>query len=175
MTVTTSSPTTPTPVVSLDTVELIPRPPEWAPTGVTAERFDASRALLGAAIGLKKLGCSLLQVAPGRAAYPFHSHRANDEMFYVIAGRGELRLGDQRHAVKAGDLVGCPSGGPETAHQLVNTGHEPLRYLAVSTQLDPEICEYPDSGKVGAYCDGPGEGFFHLGRRDAQVDYWDGE
>lgn len=167
--------TTPLPVVSLDHVELIPRPPEWAPTGPTAERFDASRALLGETLGLKKLGASLTQVAPGKAAYPFHSHRANDEMFYVIAGRGELRLGDQRHAVKPGDLIGCPCGGPATAHQLVNTGNEPLRYLAISTQIDPEICEYPDSGKVGAYCEGPGEGFFHLSRHNAQVDYWDGE
>ena len=70
-----------------------------------------------------------------------------------------------------GFTLGCPCGGPETAHQLVNTGAEPLRYLAISTQIDPEICEYPDSGKIGAY-DGD---FFHLGRQDAQVDYWDGE
>lgn len=168
---TTTTTTPPTPVVSLDTVELIPRPPEWSPTGPAAERFDASRALLGEVIGLKKLGCSLTQVAPGKAAYPFHSHRANDEMFFVVAGRGELRLGDRRHPVKAGDLIGCPCGGPETAHQLLNTGAEPLRYLAISTQVDPEICEYPDSGKVGAY-DGD---FFHLGRQAAQVDYWDGE
>lgn len=163
--------TTPSPVVSLDHVELIPRPPEWAPTGPTAERFDASRALLGETLGLKKLGASLTQVAPGKAAYPFHSHRANDEMFYIVAGRGELRLGDQRHAVKPGDLIGCPCGGPETAHQLVNSGQEPLRYLAISTQIAPEICEYPDSGKVGAY----DSSFFHLSRQDAQVDYWQGE
>jgi uncharacterized cupin superfamily protein len=169
------TPTAPTPVVSLDHVELVPRPAEWAPTGPTADRFDASRALLAPTLGLKKLGASLTQVAPGKAAYPFHSHRANDEMFYVVAGRGELRLGERRLPVKAGDLIGCPCGGPETAHQLLNTGAEPLRYLAISTQLDPEVCEYPDSGKVGAYCDGPGDGFFHLGRRDNQVDYWDGE
>jgi uncharacterized cupin superfamily protein len=165
----------PSPVVSLDRVELIPRPAEWAPTGATAERFDASRALLGESLGLKKLGASLTQVAPGKAAYPFHSHRANDELFYVIAGHGELRLGERRLPVSPGDLIGCPCGGLETAHQLINTGQEPLRYLAISTQIDPEICEYPDSGKVGAYCDGAGEGFFHLSQQSAQVDYWDGE
>ena len=69
------------PIVSLYDVELIPRPEAWRPTGATAERFDASRAMLGPTLGLNKIGCSVTQVAPGRAAYPFHSHRVNDEMF----------------------------------------------------------------------------------------------
>jgi uncharacterized cupin superfamily protein len=165
-----------TPIVSIHHVELVPRREDWQPQGAAAERFDASRAHLGAAMGLRKLGCNVTQVAPGRSAFPFHSHRANDELFLVLAGRGELRLGATRHPVREGDLIGCPAGGPETAHQLVNTGDVPLRYLAVSTQIDPEVCEYPDSGKVGAYAgDDEKDGLTHLSRYDSQVDYWHGE
>lgn len=164
------------PLVALDQLTLVPRPEAWRPTGATAERFDASRALLRETLGLSKLGVNVTEVAPGRSAYPFHSHRANDELFLILAGSGTLRLGQQRLPVKAGDLIGCPAGGPQTAHQLVNTGTQPLRYLAVSTLQDPEVCEYPDSGKVGAYA---GEDdktrLMHLSHYDSQLDYWQGE
>jgi uncharacterized cupin superfamily protein len=88
---------------------------------------------------------------------------------------GELRYGSQRYPAAAGDLIGCPTGGPDTAHQLINTGSTPLRYLAISTMVDPDICEYPDSGKIGAYAgDGDNE-LVHLSRSDGAVDYWQGE
>jgi uncharacterized cupin superfamily protein len=51
----------------------------------------------------------------------------------------------------------------------------PLRYLAMSTMIDPDICEYPDSGKVGAYAgDGDGE-LMHLSHYDSAIDYWKDE
>ncbi len=168
--------TTPiTPVISIDALALEPRPKDWSPPATARTRFDASRARVAPRLGLSRLGCTVTQVAPGCAAYPFHSHRANEELFVILAGRGELRLGAARHAVTAGDLVGCPTGGPETAHQLINSGETPLRYLAISTQRDPDICEYPDSGKVGSYAgDGDGE-WMHLTHYDSARDYWDGE
>jgi uncharacterized cupin superfamily protein len=163
------------PVIALDGVELQPRPAEYLPDQPTRGRFDARVGRLAERLALKRLGCSVVAVAPGAAGWPFHSHRANDELFLVLAGSGELRFGAQRHAVQAGDLVGCPAGGPQTAHQLVNTGDVELRYLAVSSRLDPEICEYPDSGKVAAYADDGGEGFYHCSRAADMRDYWDGE
>ena len=137
-----------------------------------AARKPANRLHL---LGLTKLGCSVVAVAPGASGWPFHSHRINDELFVVLAGSGELRLGDARHRVQAGDLVGCPAGGPETAHQLVNTGSVELRYLAISSNLDPEICEYPDSGKVAAYSGNRAAGFYHMSRAADLRDYWEGE
>lgn len=163
-------------IVKLQRVALIPRPPEFLPSdAATAARFDASTARLGQAMGLTRLGCNVTQVAPGKAAYPFHSHRGNDELFLVLAGQGELRLGGQRLPVTEGDLIACPAGDASSAHQLINTGTAALRYLAVSSTLDPEICEYPDSGKVGAYSGKGSDGFYHLSRGADAVDYWLGE
>jgi uncharacterized cupin superfamily protein len=159
------------PIVSVPEVALEPRPDEHKPTGAAAGKFHVERGALSKRLGLTRLGVNVTRVDPGKAAYPFHSHRNNDELFYILAGEGVLRLGEQRHPVKAGDLVGCPAGGPDTAHQLINTGSLPLQYLSMSSNLDPEVCEYPDSNKVGVWA---GE-FGYLTRGDRPVDYWDGE
>lgn len=161
----------PEPIIALDSAELQPRPAEYLPASPTSRRFDRRLARLSQRLGLKRLGCSVIAVPAGAAAFPFHNHRANDELFYIVAGRGELRLGGATHAVKAGDLIASPAGGPEGAHQLVNTSDAELRYLAVSSTLEPEICEYPDSGKVGTYA-----GDFYLMSYAANPpDYWQGE
>ena len=160
-----------TPVVAVHDVETKPRPEAVRPRGAAAERFHVDRGHLGKRLGLTKLGVNVTRVPPGKAGVPFHSHRVNDEMFYILSGRGELRLGPARHPVQAGDLIGCPAGGPETAHQLINTGTEPLLYLAMSSELDPEICEYPDSNKVGLWAGDHA----YMTRSNQPVDYWDGE
>jgi uncharacterized cupin superfamily protein len=126
-------------------------------------------------IGAQKLGYNLTEIAPGKAAFPKHSHRVNEEMFFILEGTGELRLGDATHPVRAGDVIACPPGGPETAHQLVNTGGDELRFLAVSTMAFPEICEYPDSGKLNAITGMGPDDFRHIARHGEGLDYWDGE
>jgi uncharacterized cupin superfamily protein len=160
-----------TPVVSIDSLEFEQRAEASQPTGASAQRFHVERSSLTERMGLTTLGINVTRVAPGKTAYPFHSHRCNDELFYILGGDGELRLGDARHAVKPGDVIGCPKGGPETAHQLINTGNEPLRYLSIDSNLDPEVCEYPDSRKIGVWV----REFSYLTRSNLPVDYWDGE
>jgi uncharacterized cupin superfamily protein len=138
-------------------------------------RFGGRIGPIAPRIGARKLGYNLTELAPGKAAFPKHSHRANEEMFFVLEGFGELRYGDDVYPVRTGDVIACPPGGPETAHQLVNTGSAPLKFLAVSTMEFPEICEYPDSNKLNAITGfGPGD-FRQLERRGEGLDYWDGE
>jgi uncharacterized cupin superfamily protein len=140
-----------------------------------AARFGGRMAPLGQQLGLKKLGCNVTELAPGKSAFPFHSHLANEELFFIVEGEGRLRFGAETFDVKAGDVVACPPGGPEVAHQFVNTGTVPLKILAISTMLQPEVCHYPDSGKF-AVLDGVGpQGFRHVGRPQDNIDYWEGE
>ena len=158
-------------IINLSEVELQPRPPQFAPTGPAAERFEARVGMIAPKIGAKKLAYNLTAVPPGKRAYPFHSHRAQEEMFYVIEGAGEVRIGAETFPIRAGDIIACPTGGPETAHQIVNTGKTELRYLAVSTKDPIEVCEYPDSGKIA----GLGEGIRFVFRGNEQAGYWEGE
>ena len=41
-------------------------------------------------------------------------------MFFIVKGAGTLRYGDETRKIRAGDVICCPAGGPETAHQIVN-------------------------------------------------------
>jgi uncharacterized cupin superfamily protein len=168
-------------ILNLHQVKLEPLPEALAPTGDTAGRYQQRIARVGQQLGAKKLGYRLYVLEPGMRGSPFHSHRVNEEMFYVVAGEGEVRLGDERFPIGAGDVIACPPGGPEAAHQIINTSDAELRYLAVSTQQSPEICEYPDSGKYAVMDDfkvdaqGNASGFVAIARPGDGVDYWDGE
>ena len=167
-------------IINVDAIELPPRPAAFGAPGAAAERFDGRSGGVGARIGARKLGYNITAVPPGKRAFPFHNHRINEEMFFILEGSGEVRIGDERHPLRQGDFVACPPGGPETAHQIINTGTTELKYLAVSTLLFPEICDYPDSGKFlvteqARNADGSVSGFRHIGRADSAIDYWDGE
>lgn len=39
--------------------------------------------------------------------------------------------------------------GREHTHQIINTSNEVLIYLCISTMIEPDIIEYPDSDKIG--------------------------
>jgi uncharacterized cupin superfamily protein len=137
-------------------------------------KFGGDAARIGPIVGAKELGYSYDVVAPGKASCPFHSHRAEEEMFFIVKGAGLLRYGEETRKVRAGDFICCPTGGPETAHQIVNDSDEPLAYISVSTMMAAEICEYPDSRKIGSF--GVGEKRLrHMTEVSASVDYWKGE
>jgi uncharacterized cupin superfamily protein len=168
------------PVINIDDVAIGERPPFFQPHGLAAERFGSRSGSIGTRIGARLLGYNITAVAPGKRAFPLHNHHANEEMFFMLQGTGELRVGKETYPVRKGDFIANPPGGPEHAHQMINTGDEELRYLAVSTMIVPETVEYPDSGKVATYSrqtapDGSMRIVRQIGRPEGSVDYWDGE
>ena len=137
------------------------------------EAFKATTARIGADLGAEQIGCTLVELEPGKRAWPYHLHYAEEEMFVILEGEGTLRYDGERHPLKQGDVIFTPTG-PGTAHQIINTSDAPLRYLAISSMAKAEVAEYPDSGKIGAYSRNE-DGFVILVPMSAGVDYFDGE
>lgn len=57
---------------------------------------------------------------------PLHIHRNEDEVFYVLAGRIEFRIGDERTVADAGTTVLLPR---DSTHTWRVVGEEPARAL----------------------------------------------
>ena len=138
--------------------------------------FTSSRGQISDHIGAKKLGYNLTVLPPGKAQCPFHNHHGEEEMFFILEGQGELRFGQERYPIRAHDVIACPTGGAEVAHQIINTGTQTMRFLALSNLVDIEACEYPDSQKV-LVAAGPrgARSLRKLFRAETTVDYYDRE
>ena len=158
----------PKPFVNLDELEF---------TDIEENGFYTSkRAQFSAGIGARKLGYNLTELPAGKAQCPFHAHRAEEEMFLILEGEGELRFGDQRYKLRKHDVIACPVGGAAVAHQIINTGSTTMRYLSLSNLADVEVCEYPDSNKIGVFAGAPdAPGLRKMLRAEAAVDYYDRE
>ncbi len=169
------------PILNIADVELQLRPAAFAATGDAAKRYDARMGFLAQSLGAQKLGYNITAVPPGKCAFPFHNHHINEEMFFILEGSGEIRIGEARYPIRPGDVIACPPGDKQTAHQIINNGSADLKYLAVSSKLSPEIVDYPDSGKFGILAeyppsaDGKPQTFRFVGRENEQTSYWDGE
>jgi uncharacterized cupin superfamily protein len=136
------------------------------------EGFRIREAGLGERIGAELLGGSVYEVDPGKKLWPYHLHHANEEWLIVLRGRPTLRTPEGERELVEGDVV-CFPRGAAGAHQVRNETEEPARILMLSTQIAPEILEYPDSGKV-VTVDATGEDIFQT-RYGEPVRYWDGE
>ncbi len=82
------------------------------------------------------------RLAPGRSTAPHH-HMRTEEIYYVLAGQGLMRVGAEQRQVRPGDAVAIPPG---QSHQITNIGSEVLKFLCScapgyehdDTVLEPE-------------------------------------
>ena len=86
----------------------------------------------------------LLRLAPGQTPYPYHSHSAQWEFYYIISGQGSARHQHGVAPIEAGDAF---IFGPDEPHQLINDGKEELVIMVVADNPIGESCHYPDSNK----------------------------
>jgi len=75
------------------------------------DTFECAAVRIGPLLGAKDLGYSYDVVPPGKRSCPFHSHRGEEEMFFIVKGEGTLRYGEETRKIRAGDVICCPTGG----------------------------------------------------------------
>ena len=73
------------------------------------------------------LTTTLVEVKKG-GKQRIHSH-APEQVYFILAGSGEMTVGEDKRHVRTGDCVFVPSGRP---HGLINTGPEQLRYFSAA-------------------------------------------
>ena len=151
--------TSPRPATIVNAADVTPESRDGAT--VARERRD-----LGTAAGSVRTGLKHVAVRPGKLGVAPHRHSAEEEIFVVLEGSGELVLGDEEHPVRGGHVVARPPG-TGVAHTF-RAGVDGLTYLAYGTRVPNDICFYPRSGKVSF------QGVGVIGRIE-QLDYWDGE
>lgn len=86
----------------------------------------------------------LVRVAPGKPNFPYHSHSAQWEFYYILTGRGQARDEDGLHEIEAGDAFVFRPG---EAHQIINPHETELTYLVIADNPIGESSYYPDSKK----------------------------
>jgi uncharacterized cupin superfamily protein len=156
-------------IVNIDTIAL-----QWLKTGT---RFAVGIGDIDQRVGTSQLGASLHVVPAGKAAWPYHRHHGNDELFLVLSGTGEYRVGERRLPIKPGECIGAPAGGE--AHQIINSSDAELRYVAFANRGRADVIEYPDSGRIaidiahGNDKDPPS--IFSIAGQISPQAYWDGE
>ena len=67
---------------------------------------------------------------PGGSSSNPHLHEQSEEVFYVVLGTGQARVGEEVEDIGPGSCVFVP---PNTLHQLLNNSDTELKVLAVTS------------------------------------------
>ena|SRR5437868_3226780 len=111
--------------------------PDWG--GVGALRLDRNTIL----------GASVWELQPNGVNWN-HFHHASEELVIVLRGRPTIRTPEGERTLAEGDVVTF-ARGPSGAKEIRNETEDVVRIVIVSTNADPDVAEYPDSGKVGIW------------------------
>jgi mannose-6-phosphate isomerase-like protein (cupin superfamily) len=78
--------------------------------------------------GSRHLSVTWVECQPN-SQQAMHAHSTQEQVYVIVAGGGQMLVGDERGEVGAGTLVFVP---PATPHAIRNTGAEPLVYVSAT-------------------------------------------
>jgi len=76
-------------------------------------------------IQTKNFCMGYVTLEPNGGQVPWHDQES-EEVYFVISGRGEMCIGDERRELRDGQAVNIPPG---SFHQITNIGDAPLTML----------------------------------------------
>jgi uncharacterized cupin superfamily protein len=98
---------------------------------------------LGRAAGSVTIGVKRIEVDPGKWSTPVHRQTGEEEIFYVLGGRGVCLQDDSAYEIGPGDCLVFLARGP--THSL-KAGPDGLDVLAFGTRAGTEIGHLPRAG-----------------------------
>jgi uncharacterized cupin superfamily protein len=123
---------------------------------------------LGDLVKSKYLQFRIRSLDPGKFSFPYHFHRACEELFVIFSGEATLRSPEGFQKVEQGDILFFEEGA-SGAHQLYNHSGISCVYLDIRTTFGIDVCEYPDTGKINILP------FWEIFEKSSEVDYFNGE
>jgi len=87
----------------------------------------------------KDLSIGMVILPSGESGDP-HTHQESQETWYVISGKGKLKIGDEVAELVPDSVVVAPTG---VEHQIFNDGDEPLKALFLFSPAGPEETYLP--------------------------------
>jgi len=122
--------------------------------GATSFRFrhplggggsEIEMTVLGRPAGLKRIGVNFARVPPGKEAFVYHRHHAEEEWVFILEGRAVSDIENKTEEVGPGDFIAYPAG---VAHNLKNIGESDLVYLMGGERSGLDVGYFPDQGKT---------------------------
>ncbi len=95
------------------------------------KRAIRGKVFLKAALGLTGMEVSVTKL-PAGAEIPFlHRHRAHEELYVFVGGRGQMQIDGETFSVEEGRVVRVAPGGARTIRAAAD---EELRYLCIQAR-----------------------------------------
>jgi mannose-6-phosphate isomerase-like protein (cupin superfamily) len=76
-------------------------------------------------LALKNQSLAEAKVALGEATLE-HYHRSSEEIYYILEGKGQIKIEDKIREIEQGDGIAIPPG---KRHKIWNTGSDELVFL----------------------------------------------
>ncbi len=98
---------------------------EQVPSFITADGSEIRELLAHRNSCIRNQSLAEARLPPGGATTP-HCHPQTEEIYYILAGTGQMRIGDEEREVGPGDAIAIPPGA---VHQIVNMGQTTMKFL----------------------------------------------